>query len=84
MDYRMNVAMAIWGALCAAETSLWETHFDDLLQVFADGARRHEVPTWSRPNSAGSCCATPRSWGSRGCSTSPPAYGFASARIPVC
>lgn len=38
---RMNVAMAIWGALCAAETTLWDAHFDDLLEVFADGVRRH-------------------------------------------
>lgn len=38
---RMNVAMAIWGALCAAETTLWEAHFDDLLRVFADGVRHH-------------------------------------------
>ncbi len=37
---RMNVAMAIWGALCAAETSLWDTHFDDLLQSFTDEVRR--------------------------------------------
>ena len=38
---RMNVAMAIWGALCAAETTLWDAHFDDLLEVFADRVRRH-------------------------------------------
>ena len=37
---RMNVAMAIWGALCAAETTLWDEHFDDLLQTFADEVRR--------------------------------------------
>ena len=37
---RMNVAMPIWGALCAAETSLWDQHFDDLLTVFTDEVRR--------------------------------------------
>ena len=37
---RMSVAMPIWGALCAAETSLWDQHFDDLLTVFTDEVRR--------------------------------------------
>ncbi|MFA5711143.1 hypothetical protein [Mycolicibacterium sp.] len=32
----MNVAMALWGALCSAETSLWECHLEHLLAHFAD------------------------------------------------
>ncbi|WP_084531653.1 hypothetical protein [Nocardia miyunensis] len=31
---RMNVAMAIWGALSGAETDLWNRHLDDLLGLF--------------------------------------------------
>lgn len=31
---RMNVAMALWGALCGAETALWDNDFDDLLTLF--------------------------------------------------
>lgn len=36
---QMNVAMAIWGSLCSAETSLWNAHFDELLASF--GAEFH-------------------------------------------
>jgi hypothetical protein len=32
---QLNVAMALWGALSAAETSLWDKHFDDLVYLFA-------------------------------------------------
>lgn len=32
---RMNVAMAIWGAMCSAETDLWDRHLDELLTCFA-------------------------------------------------
>lgn len=31
----MNIAMALWGALCSAETGLWENHLDHLLTHFA-------------------------------------------------
>jgi hypothetical protein len=31
---QMNVAMAIWGAMCSAETTMWDTHLDGLLDVF--------------------------------------------------
>jgi hypothetical protein len=31
---QMNVAMAIWGAMCSAETTLWDNHIDGLLDVF--------------------------------------------------
>jgi hypothetical protein len=33
---RMNVAMALWGALCSAETALWNHEFDALLALYAD------------------------------------------------
>ncbi|MGE2733749.1 hypothetical protein [Mycolicibacterium vaccae] len=28
----MNLAMAIWGSLCSAETSMWDGHFEELLE----------------------------------------------------
>ncbi len=31
---QMNVAMALWGCLSAAETDLWNDHLDELLAVF--------------------------------------------------
>lgn len=31
----MNVAMALWGSLCSAETELWKQHIDGLLTHFA-------------------------------------------------
>ena len=31
---QMNVALAIWGALSAAEIELWDNHLDDLLMLF--------------------------------------------------
>ncbi|MCV7279905.1 hypothetical protein H7J88_09605 [Mycolicibacterium flavescens] len=31
---RMNVAMAVWGSLSGAETSLWNGHLDELLDLF--------------------------------------------------
>lgn len=31
----MNVAMALWGSLCSAETEIWEQHLDGLLAHFA-------------------------------------------------
>lgn len=32
---QLNVAMALWGALSAAENSLWDEHFDALVDLFA-------------------------------------------------
>jgi len=32
---QMNVAMAIWGCLSAAEIFIWDDHFDELLGLFA-------------------------------------------------
>ncbi len=37
---QMNVAMAIWGAMCSAETSMWDEHLDGLLDVFIDRVQR--------------------------------------------
>src|SRR5262249_51282694 len=31
---QMNVAMAIWGAMCSAETDMWDRHLDTLLDGF--------------------------------------------------
>ena len=31
---QMNVAMALWGCLSAAETDLWNNHLEELLQLF--------------------------------------------------
>ncbi|MGV0604999.1 hypothetical protein [Mycolicibacterium sp. XJ1904] len=31
---RMHVSMAIWGSLSGAETSLWNNHLDELLEMF--------------------------------------------------
>ncbi|KUI30028.1 hypothetical protein [Mycobacterium sp. GA-2829] len=31
---QLNLSMALWGALCAAETPLWDTEFDGLLTLF--------------------------------------------------
>ena len=32
---QLNIAMALWGALSAAEDALWDQHFDDLVTLFA-------------------------------------------------
>lgn len=31
---QMNLGMAIWGAMSGAETDLWDSHLDELLQLF--------------------------------------------------
>lgn len=31
---QMNLAMALWGAMCSAETAMWNNHFDGLLDHF--------------------------------------------------
>lgn len=41
---RMNIAMAIWGALSGAETALWDRHFDELLARFVDEFHRSGGP----------------------------------------
>ncbi|OBK31675.1 hypothetical protein A5634_13345 [Mycobacterium asiaticum] len=53
---QMNIGMAVWGAMSAAETDLWNNHFGELLDVFvtefqrcggpevdADRLRRHTL-----------------------------------------
>lgn len=37
---QMNVGMAIWGAMSGAETDVWDSHLDELLQLFATEVRR--------------------------------------------
>jgi hypothetical protein len=41
---QMNVAMAIWGAMCSAETDLWDHHLGELLTGFADEYRTYGGP----------------------------------------
>ena len=41
---QMNVALAIWGCLSAAETEIWDNHLDELLQLFADEFARAGGP----------------------------------------
>ena len=41
---QMNVAMALWGALSAAEIELWERHADDLLALFVTEFRNAGGP----------------------------------------
>ncbi|MCV6982697.1 hypothetical protein H7I53_21035 [Mycolicibacterium pulveris] len=31
---QMNLAMVLWGAMCSAETQMWDQHFDALLEHF--------------------------------------------------
>lgn len=40
----MNVAMALWGSLCSAESDIWELHLDELLYHFAAEYRRAGGP----------------------------------------
>ena len=35
----MNLAMAVWGAMCSAETEMWDRHLDELLAVLIDEVR---------------------------------------------
>jgi hypothetical protein len=41
---QLNVAMAIWGSLSAAETTLWTNHFDEFSELFCD-----EMHAWGGP-----------------------------------
>jgi hypothetical protein len=41
---QMNLGMAIWGAMSAAETDLWTEHLDELLGVFVTEFQRHGGP----------------------------------------
>lgn len=42
---RLNVAMAIWGAMSAAETDLWDSHFDAFAHLFCDEVHASGGPT---------------------------------------
>jgi hypothetical protein len=37
---QMNMGMALWGALSAAETDMWDDHFDELLVLFVAEVQR--------------------------------------------
>ncbi len=41
---QMNVGMALWGAMSGAETSMWDRHLDELLDVFVTEFRRSGGP----------------------------------------
>lgn len=41
---QMNVGMALWGCLSAAEPQLWNDHLDDLIQLFASEYERSGGP----------------------------------------
>jgi hypothetical protein len=41
---QMNLGMAIWGAMSGAETDLWNTHLDELLDVFVTEFQRYGGP----------------------------------------
>jgi hypothetical protein len=41
---QMNLALALWGALSAAEIELWNRHFDELLNLFVE-----EYQLWGGP-----------------------------------
>lgn len=41
---QMNLGMAIWGAMSAAETDLWSSHLDELLGVFVTEFQRYGGP----------------------------------------
>lgn len=42
---QMNIAMALWGCLSAAEPEIWNDHLDDLLDLFAAEFSRSGGPT---------------------------------------
>jgi hypothetical protein len=42
---QMNVAMALWGCMCAAETELWSDHLDELLALFVTEFQNCGGPT---------------------------------------
>lgn len=45
---QMNIGLALWGALSAAETSLWRDHLDALLALFIAEFRRAGGPALSQ------------------------------------
>jgi hypothetical protein len=41
---QMNVANALWGALCAADLDIWDRHLDELLHLFVTQLHLHGGP----------------------------------------
>ncbi|CDO88687.1 hypothetical protein AWC29_10055 [Mycobacterium triplex] len=41
---QMNLGMAIWGAMSAAETELWDVHLDELVELFVGEVHRSGGP----------------------------------------
>jgi hypothetical protein len=41
---QMNVAYALWGALCGTSLEIWDRHLDALLSLFADELHAHGGP----------------------------------------
>jgi hypothetical protein len=50
---QMNLGMALWGAMSAAETDMWHAHFDDLLDLFVAEVRRTGGPQLDTDRLAG-------------------------------
>jgi hypothetical protein len=40
----MNLGMVLWGAMSGAETEMWDTHLDDLLDLFVVEFQRYGGP----------------------------------------
>jgi hypothetical protein len=41
---QMNVAYGLWGSLCGANLAIWDTHFEELLSLFAAELHTHGGP----------------------------------------
>jgi hypothetical protein len=41
---QMNLGMALWGAMSGAENDMWDTHLDDLLELFVAEFQRYGGP----------------------------------------
>jgi hypothetical protein len=41
---QMNLGMVLWGAMSGAETEMWDTHLDDLLDLFVAEFQRYGGP----------------------------------------
>jgi hypothetical protein len=55
----MNVAMAIWGAMCA-ETEMWDHHLAELLSLFPAELGACGDPRLDVASSDGTCSCMPR------------------------
>jgi len=68
---RMHVAMALWGALSAAEPTLRDRHLDELPNYSSRSSRRRAAGPSTLRICVPGCFSTSPSWVSHGCSTSP-------------